>query len=59
MNKSEAYSLLELKPSSTLDEVKKQYKVLAKKWHPDINKDPSSSEKLKKINEAYDYIKSR
>ena len=58
MKKNEAYSTLELPLDSSLDDVKKQYKLLAKKWHPDINKEPGAEEKFKKINEAHDAIKS-
>ncbi|MBK1994041.1 DnaJ domain-containing protein, partial [Campylobacter novaezeelandiae] len=61
----EAYSILELNTNATLNEVKKQYRVLAKKYHPDIlNANNVSKEELEKgvqkfqkINEAYEKIK--
>lgn len=57
MNTKEAYKVLGLSDQSSLDEVKKKYKELSKKYHPDVNKEIGSEEKFKKINEAYDRIK--
>ena len=58
MNKSEAIKILELSSNNPSDEdIKKQYKSLVKKWHPDSNKDPSATEKIKNINEAFNYLK--
>jgi molecular chaperone DnaJ len=56
MQKSEAYSILELSPSSSPEEAKKQYKKLTKKYHPDINKEPNAEDKFKQINQAYNVI---
>lgn len=61
----EAYSVLELSNDANLSTVKKQYRILAKKYHPDIlNANNVSEEELKmgvakfqKINEAYEKIK--
>ena len=54
------YSVLEISPSATDEEVKKAYRALAKKYHPDnyINNPLAdlASEKMKAINEAYDTI---
>ncbi len=47
------YKTLGVDKSATKEEIKKAYKKLAKKHHPDLNKDdPSSAEKFKEINEA-------
>ncbi|MFH0977750.1 MAG: molecular chaperone DnaJ [Candidatus Woesearchaeota archaeon] len=47
------YRTLGVDKNSTKEEVKKAYKNLAKKYHPDINKsDPNTGEKFKEINEA-------
>lgn len=46
------YNLLGISKGATKDEVKKAYKKLAKKYHPDLNKDADAAEKFKEINEA-------
>jgi DnaJ-class molecular chaperone len=51
---SKALELLELPPFITKDDVKKQYKLLARKYHPDINSD--NCEKMNQINTAYNLI---
>lgn len=54
----QALEVLGLIPPTDLDEIKRRYKGLAKKYHPDINKgDPLAEEKLKKINSAYSLLK--
>lgn len=57
MNLKEAYKTLEIPEGSTPEEAKKKYRELSKKLHPDINKEPGSEAKFKKVNEAYDCIK--
>jgi molecular chaperone DnaJ len=47
------YDLLGVKKGASDEEIKKAYKTLAKKYHPDINKEPGSEEKFKKVSEAY------
>ncbi|MBW2974040.1 molecular chaperone DnaJ [Candidatus Woesearchaeota archaeon] len=46
------YKILGVKKEATKEEIKKAYKKLAKKYHPDLNKDPSAAEKFKEVNEA-------
>ena len=50
------YEILEVSKDATQDEIKKAYKKLAKKFHPDINKESGAEEKFKKINEAYEVL---
>lgn len=47
-------NILGLNPNYTLEDVKKSYKLLVKKYHPDINKDPNSEDMIKKINVSYE-----
>ncbi|MDW8237650.1 MAG: DnaJ C-terminal domain-containing protein [Aquificaceae bacterium] len=47
------YSILGVSKDATILEIKSAYRRLAKLYHPDINKDPESSQKFRDINEAY------
>lgn len=54
---SDPYSVLGLKPGASDEEVKKAYKSLAKKYHPDVTgNDPAAARKMQEINAAYDEI---
>src|SRR3989338_5519813 len=46
------YKILGVGKSASKEEIKSAYKNLAKKYHPDINKESGSAEKFKEINEA-------
>ncbi|RLE37976.1 molecular chaperone DnaJ [Candidatus Woesearchaeota archaeon] len=46
------YKILGVDKNASKDEIKKAYKRLAKKYHPDLNKDPGAADKFKEINEA-------
>jgi molecular chaperone DnaJ len=47
------YGVLGVSKSASHEEIKKAYKQLAKKYHPDLNKDTSAEKKFKEISEAY------
>ncbi len=54
----EALAILGLEPPITLDAIKKRYKELAKKHHPDFNPgDKNAEELLKQVNMAYTILK--
>ncbi len=50
------YETLGLDDNATEAEIKKAYRTLAKKYHPDINKTPEAEEKFKEINAAYEVL---
>ena len=51
------YSVLGLRPGASDEEVKKAYKSLAKKYHPDVaGNSPEAARKMQEINAAYDQI---
>src|SRR5258708_7934069 len=47
------YAILGLEPNATPDEVKKRYRELARRYHPDVNPVPDAAQKIKAINQAY------
>lgn len=55
MSKS-LYETLEVSQSASAEEIKRAYRKLARKYHPDINKDSGAEEKFKEINAAYEIL---
>ena len=56
MNREKAIKILELKQDISNDNIKKKYRLLALKYHPDKNKSNNANEKFLEINEAYNYL---
>ncbi|MBR6154118.1 MAG: DnaJ domain-containing protein [Treponema sp.] len=57
MTSRDAHSILELKEGATFEEIKKSYRRLALKYHPDRNRESKEAEeKFKQINDAYEYL---
>ena len=50
------YKLLGVARSASDTEIRKAYRALAKKYHPDVNKDPKSQERFKEISAAYSLL---
>ncbi len=50
------YETLGISENASADEIKKAYRKLARKYHPDINKEPEAQEKFKEINAAYEVL---
>ncbi len=51
------YDTLGVQESASAEEIKKAYRRLARKYHPDINKESGAEEKFKEINAAYEILK--
>jgi curved DNA-binding protein len=50
------YQVLGVERGAGQDEIQRTYRKLARKFHPDINKDPGAEETFKQINEAYEVL---
>lgn len=58
MSEKDYYSVLGVERAANADDIKRAYRKLAMKYHPDQNKDnPEAEAKFKEINEAYDVLK--
>ncbi|MBW6462216.1 MAG: molecular chaperone DnaJ [DPANN group archaeon] len=57
MSKKDYYGTLNVSKDASPDEIKKAFRTLARKYHPDVNQgDPSSEAKFKEINEAFEIL---
>lgn len=55
--KKNYYKILGIDKSATKEEIKRAFRKMARKYHPDVNPDePKSGEKFKEINEAYSVL---
>ncbi|RLF95850.1 molecular chaperone DnaJ [Thermococci archaeon] len=51
--KKDYYEILGVDRNASKEEIKKAYKKLARKYHPDVSSDPNAEEKFKEVSEAY------
>jgi curved DNA-binding protein len=57
MKYKDYYAILGVKRDAGPDDIKKAYRKLAQKYHPDVSKDPKGEEKFKDVAEAYQTLK--
>jgi curved DNA-binding protein len=51
------YQILGLSRDASADDIKRAYRRLARKYHPDVSKEPDAEERFKELNEAYEVLK--
>src|SRR5574344_138750 len=56
MEKRDYYEVLGVSKTASQDEIKSAFRKLAKKYHPDINKDPDAPQHFKECQEAYSVL---
>jgi molecular chaperone DnaJ len=54
--KRDYYEVLGVTRAATKEELKKQYRSLARQYHPDVNSEPDAGERFKEISEAYEVL---
>lgn len=57
MDYKDYYKIMGLSKDATEKEIKLAYRRLARKYHPDLNKEPNAEEKFKELGEAYEALK--
>jgi curved DNA-binding protein len=57
MEYKDYYKILGLDRTASAEEIKKSYRKLARKYHPDVSKEPNAEEKFKEMKEAYEVLK--
>jgi curved DNA-binding protein len=56
MKYKDYYAILGLARDATPEDIKKAYRKLARKYHPDVSKEPNAEEKFKEVAEDYETL---
>ncbi|GGE14546.1 chaperone protein DnaJ [Marinithermofilum abyssi] len=57
MSNRDFYEVLGVSRDASAEEIRKAYRKLARKYHPDVNKSPDAEQKFKEVSEAYEVLK--
>jgi curved DNA-binding protein len=57
MEYKDYYAIMGVDKNATQDELKRAYRKLARKFHPDVSKEPDAEQKFKELGEAYEVLK--
>lgn len=57
MQYKDYYKIMGLARTATQDEIKRAYRKLARKYHPDVSKEPNAEERFKELGEAYEVLR--
>ena len=57
MKYKDYYAILGVDRGASVDEIKKRYRILARKYHPDVSKEPEAEKRFKEVAEAYATLK--
>ena len=57
MDFKDYYKIMEVAENASSDEIKKSYRKLARKYHPDVSKEAGAEDKFKELGEAYEVLK--
>jgi curved DNA-binding protein len=59
MKYKDYYKILGVERNAGEDEIKKAYRKLARKYHPDVSKEPNAKEKFQEVSEAYETLRDK
>ena len=59
MNYKDYYKIMAVDKTASQDEIKKSYRKLARKFHPDVSKEKEAESRFKEINEAYEVLRDK